>query len=204
LSLSNRNKIVLTASRIINEKRNILAEKGIINLIESISKISPQYPDLRLLIAVAKPPKSLSKEFDIALEMLKGYIQLRNIADQTILKIFNLSEMPEVYRESDLFVLPSENETFGQVFIESMACGLPVIGTKVGGIPEIITDSYNGYLVPPDDASILAQRIETVLNNHAIRKSFIKAGKKTVQDKFTLEKQFGKFIEILKTMAGKR
>ncbi len=203
LSLNNKNKIILTACRIIDEKNNILAEKGVINLIESFSKILPRYPDLKLLIAVGKPPESLKNEFNVALEMLAGYIQIHNVSEQTIIKIFSLEEMPDVYRGSDIFVLASENETFGQVFIESMACGLPVIGTKVGGIPEIISDSYNGYLVPPGDASILAQKIEAMLNNHSIRESFIKAGKKTIQEKFTLEKQFGSFIEMLKGMIQK-
>lgn len=203
LELNDDNKIILTASRIINEKKNILEEKGIINLIESFSKISPNYPDLRLLIAVATPPESLMNEFKIALEMLKGYIQLRNVAKQTKVHIFNLGEMADVYREADLFVLASENETFGQVFIEAMASGIPVIGTKVGGIPEIITDSYNGYLVLPDDASVLAQRIETLLNDQELRQSFVDAGNKTVLDKFTLEKQFTSYIEMLKEMVTK-
>lgn len=203
-SLGKKNKIVMTASRIINEKRNILGEKGIINLIESFSKISPKYPDLRLLIAVGKPPESLSNEFNAALEMLTGYAHLRNIGDKIIVNVFSLQEMPNIYKEADLFVLASENETFGQVFIESMACGIPVIGTKVGGIPEIITDSYNGYLVPPDDASVLAQRIETVLNNRQIRDSFVKAGIKTVHEKFTLEEQFSSFINMLQKMVSSK
>lgn len=200
LGLSDDNKIILTACRVINDKKNILTEKGIVNLIESFSKISARYPNLRLLIAVGKPPESLSSEFKIALDMLEGYIKLRNITNQTIVKIFSLTEMPDVYRASDLFVLTSENETFGQVFIEAMACGVPVIGTKVGGIPEIISDSYNGYLVLPNDASILAQRIESIINNNAMREDYIKAGKKTVQEKFTLEKQFGNFMQILQTI----
>lgn len=202
-NLNDSNKIILTASRIINDKKNILVEKGLINLIESFSKVFLRYPNIKLLIAVGKPPKSLNNEFQIALEMLKGYIKLYNIAEQTIVKIFDLDEMPDVYRESDLFVLASQNETFGQVFIEAMACGLPVIGTKVGGIPEIISDSHNGYLVPPDDASVLAQRMETILSSQSIRADFIKAGKKTVQDKFTLEKQFLDFFEMLKKMIEK-
>jgi len=203
LRLSKDHKIIMTASRIINDKRNILGEKGIINLIESFSKISPRYPNLRLLIAVAKPPESLNNEFEIALEMLKGYIQLRGVTGQTIVRIFGLDEMPSVYRDSDLFVLASENETFGQVFLEAMACGTPVIGTKVGGIPEIISDGYNGYLVPPGDASILVQRMEAILNNYVLRESFVRAGKETVEEKFMLEKQFGSFMEMLKEMVEK-
>ncbi len=201
LNLGNEHKIILSATRIIQGKRNILKEKGIINLIQAFSKLTLRYPNLRLLLAVGTPPLILQKQFDAAYEMLMGYIKLNNIESQTIVKTFKLDEMPQVYRESDIFVLPSENETFGQVFIEAMACGTPVIGTKVGGIPEIITDSYNGYLIPLDDSSVLTQRIETLLNDNNLRNKFIKAGIATVKDKFTLEKQFGSFTKMLEETA---
>jgi len=204
LNLLPENKIVLTATRIIHGRRNIIQEKGIINLIQAFSKLSPRYPNLRLLIAVGKPPDNLKNEFDQAYEMLLGYIKLHNIKTKTIVKMFKLNEMPEVYRESDVFALPSENETFGQVFIESMACGLPVIGTKTGGIPEIISDSYNGYLIPPNDSSILAQMIEKLINERSTRDRFIRAGIKTVEDKFTSEKQFSNFMKTLEETASGR
>jgi glycosyltransferase involved in cell wall biosynthesis len=197
LVLKNTDKIILTATRIIRGKKNIIQDKGIINLIQAFSKLSPRYPNVKLLIAIGKPPENLMEEFNLAFEMLQGYIKLNNVEEKTILKMFKLNEMPSVYKGSDIFVLPSENETFGQVFIEAMSCGLPVIGTKVGGIPEIISDSYNGYLVTPDDSSILAQRIEELLNNDAVRNKFIKAGLNTVKRNFTSEKQFEDFHKML-------
>lgn len=195
--LEETDKIILTATRIIRGKKNIIQEKGIINLIQAFSKIAPRYPKLKLLIAIGKPPQNLKEEFNLAYEMLQGYIKLNNVEDQTILKMFKLNEMPNVYNGSDIFVLASENETFGQVFIEAMSSGLPVIGTKVGGIPEIISDSYNGYLVAPDDSSILAQRIESLLNDSFVRNKFIKAGLNTVRQSFTSEKQFLDFHQML-------
>jgi glycosyltransferase involved in cell wall biosynthesis len=197
LNLSEDCKIILTATRILQGRRNILKEKGIINLIQAFSKLSPRYPKLKLVIAIGKPPKRLNSEFNVAYEMLQGYIRLHNIEENTILQLFKLQEMPDVYRGSDVFVLPSENETFGQVFIEAMSCGLPVIGTKVGGIPEIISDNHNGYLVPPNDSSILAQRIERLVNDQSIREAFISSGIKVIEEKFTAEKQFLKFNKIL-------
>jgi len=189
LSIGENAKIILTATRIIRGTRNILQEKGVVNLIRAFSKIAPRYPNLYLLIAV--------NEFHGSYEMLLGYIKLYGIEKQTIVKTYKLDEMPTVYRESDIFILPSENETFGQVFIEAMSCGIPVIGTKVGGIPEIISDSYNGYLVVPDDASILAQKIENLLIDKKIKDKFIKTGIKTVQRSFTLENQFPAFHKML-------
>lgn len=197
LVLENTDKIILTATRIIRGKKNIIQEKGIINLIQAFSKLSPRYPSLKLLIAIGKPPENLKDEFNIAFEMLQGYIKLHDVEKQTILKMYKLNEMPDVYKGSDIFVLPSENETFGQVFIEAMSCGIPVIGTKVGGIPEIISDSYNGYLVTPDDSSILAQRIETLLNDNSVRNKFIRAGISTVKRYFTSENQFSNFHKML-------
>ena len=197
LEIDEDSRIILAATRIIRGKKNIIQEKGLINLIQAFSKLSPRYPKLKLLIAIGKPPDSLNHEFTVAYEMLQGYSKLHNVEGKIILKMFKLNEMPNVYKGSDIFVLASENETFGQVFIEAMSCGTPVIGTKVGGIPEIISDSYNGYLVTPDDPSILAQRIEKVLNDESVRNKFIKAGLNTVKRSFTSEKQFSDFQEML-------
>lgn len=197
LELLSENKVILTATRIIRGKKDILQEKGLINLIQAFSKIAPRYPKLRLLIAIGTPPENLKKEFNAAYEMLQGYIKLHNVEKQTILKTYKLNEMPHVYQGSDIFVLPSENETFGQVFIEAMSSGLAVIGTKVGGIPEIISDSYNGILVPPEDASILAQKIESLLNDTSVKNKLIQAGIKTVRDKFTAKMQFSSFVNMM-------
>jgi len=197
LGLHEKAIIILTATRIIRGKKNILQEKGVINLLKAFSKLSPRFPQLKLLIAIGKPPENLKTEYHIAYEMLQGYIKLHTIEKNTILKTFKLHQMPDVYRGSDIFVLPSENETFGQVFIEAMSCGLPVIGTKVGGIPEIISDSYNGYLVPPDDSSILAQKIEKLIKDSSTRENFIRVGKKTVKEIFTADQQFSAFNTML-------
>ena len=197
LQLEPDNKLVLTAARIIQGRNNILQAKGLINLMQAFSKISARNSDLRLIIAVAKAPDRLKDEFDQAYKMLLGYIKLHNIQSKTMVKTFTLDEIPEVYKASDVFVLASENETFGQVFIEAMSSGLPVIGTKVGGIPEIISDGYNGYLVPPNDVSALAQKIEKLINDQPTTADFIQAGVKTVANKFTLEKQLGNFITML-------
>jgi|SRR5665647_45843 len=200
LNLEPEHKIVLTASRIILGTRDILKQKGIINTVKAFSKLTSRYPNLRLVIAVGQPPESLKHEFDSAYRMLLGYLKLHDVDTKTIVRKFKLDEMALLYQGSDVFVLPSENETFGQVFIEAMACGLPVIGTNVGGIPEIISDSYNGYLVQPNDATVLAQRIESLINDQAIIDKFIQAGKKTVLRKFDAKQQFVRYIEVLNSV----
>lgn len=198
-------KIILTAGRIITGNKNMLKEKGMINLIEAFSRLSPRFPKLRLLIGVAKASDNLKDRFDDAYEMLLGYIKIHGIGDKTIVKMFELDQMPNIYRSCDVLVLPAEkNETLGQIFIEAMACGLPVIGAKTGGMPEIISDRHNGFLVQPGDPIILAQRIETILYDKALRKKFIEAGHKTVEEKFTAQKQFTGFHALLKSTVTKK
>jgi len=68
--------------------------------------------------------------------------------------------LPSLYSSHDFLVLPSENEALGKVLLEAMACGRPVIATRVGGIPDIVAEGRNGLLVPPRDAESLAQAIE--------------------------------------------
>ena len=65
----------------------------------------------------------------------------------------------------DAFVLASRNEGMGRVFIEAMAAGLPVTGTAVGGIPSIIKDEYNGFLVPSENPEAAAQAMEKLVKD---------------------------------------
>ena len=74
-------------------------------------------------------------------------------------------ELPSLYSAVDLFVLPSEYEGFGIVFMEAMACGTPVIGTDVGGVPTAIDDGETGYLVPKDGVDELAERTGEILHD---------------------------------------
>lgn len=192
LKISENSKIILHASRITDRKHeDILKEKGITTLLEAFSPLAAKNNDLVLLIAVARPPKKFKEQFQQALNKLDGYIKLNNLTGRVIYKEFNLDEMPCVFDEVDLFVLASENETFGLVYLEAMACGTPVIGTNIGGIPEVITDNYDGFLTEPDNPSMLAQKIEKLLYDDNNRKEFIKNALKTVRRKFSTEKQFG-------------
>ncbi len=197
LNLKPQDRIILTATRILLGGRNILKEKGVINLIQAFSKLSARHNDLHLIIAIGRSTNTLQNEFKSAMEMLEGYIKLNNVEERTHMELFSLEEMPSVYKAADVFVLPSENETFGQVFIEAMASGVPVIGTNVGGIPEIISDSYNGFLVAPDDSTMLEQKIELVLKDKDLQKKFTSRGITTVHEKFDFEKQLMSFFNSL-------
>lgn len=85
---------------------------------------------------------------------------------------------------SDILVLPSREEALGLTLLEGMSAGTPVIGSRVGGIPEVILPEKNGLLVESGNADELASAIERLLSDGELRERLIAAGRKTVAEKF--------------------
>lgn len=79
-------------------------------------------------------------------------------------------ELLKLYRESDIFVLPSLTEGSPQTLFEAMACGIPVIATRVGGVPHVIKDNENGILIDPASPGALCDAIDRLSENHGLRK----------------------------------
>jgi glycosyltransferase involved in cell wall biosynthesis len=88
--------------------------------------------------------------------------------------------------EATVFVLPSTSEGTPRALIEAMACGLPVIATKVGGIPEVVTDGVNGFLVPSRNEEQLATAIKRVLKDDNFRKN-VSATNRNAAKRYSME-----------------
>ncbi|MGH2566922.1 MAG: glycosyltransferase family 4 protein [Bacteroidota bacterium] len=86
----------------------------------------------------------------------------------------------------DVLVCPSENEPFGRVVIEAMACGVPVVAANSGGIPEIITHGVDGLLVPVNDEAALVDCLKQLIADRALRQRLSAAGRTTVEQRFSL------------------
>jgi 2-deoxystreptamine N-acetyl-D-glucosaminyltransferase/2-deoxystreptamine glucosyltransferase len=78
------------------------------------------------------------------------------------------SAVPAVLRSLDVLILPSTYEELGSVLVEALAVGLPVVATRTGGIPEVVTDGVTGLLVPPDDAAALADALDRLVGDPAL------------------------------------
>ena len=114
------------------------------------------------------------------LPLLRERARLLGVSEKVkFLGVVDYSKLPLYYRASDVFVLPSLSEAFGIVLLEAMASGTPVIGTKVGGIPEIIDGC--GLLVSPGNAKELANAINLVLNNQSVERRLSRLGKRRVE-----------------------
>jgi glycosyltransferase involved in cell wall biosynthesis len=103
------------------------------------------------------------------------------------------------FLESDIFVLPTYYpcECFPLVNIEAMQYALPVISTREGGIPDVVVDGVNGFLIPNQNASTLAEKLEILIANSALRNAMGLAGKQLYEEKFTLQIFEHRLVEIL-------
>jgi N-acetyl-alpha-D-glucosaminyl L-malate synthase BshA len=85
---------------------------------------------------------------------------------------------------SDLFLLPSATESFGLAGLEAMACGVPVVASRVGGLPEVIGDRVTGFLHPPDDLQGMADSGIALLTNRELHAKFSKASRDRAEENF--------------------
>ena len=106
--------------------------------------------------------------------------------DERIRYIGYVGRVEDIYHSSDIIVMPSRwEEPLGLISLEAGACGKPVVATRVGGIPEIIEDGHNGFLVPPGDVDSLVRHVDDLVQNRERRISMGIAGRKLVERDFT-------------------
>ena len=104
-------------------------------------------------------------------------------------------ELINAYQNCDIFVAPSYYESFGLIYAEAMAWGKPVIGTKVGGIPDVVEDNKNGILVPPGNEIELASAIIRLADSHELRSSMGLAGRKRIKENFSVEEMARRSVQ---------
>src|SRR5690606_19105750 len=102
----------------------------------------------------------------------------------------------ELYSLSDSLMLLSEKESFGLVLVEAMACGVPCIGTNVGGIPEVIDHGKNGFVCEVGDIEGIADATIKLLTDEILHNTFSDLSIRRVQEKFSSEEILNQYEEL--------
>jgi len=173
----------------------LVEKKGVTYLIEAMPMILEKLPHVKLIVAGEGSEGQRLKEQAKRLG-LDAKVDFIGAVSNT--------ELPKLYSNADLFVLPSiidswgDTEGLGVVLLEAMACRTPVIGSRVGGITDIIENGFNGLLSEQKNAQDLANKIVDLLSDEELRQRFADNGLRTVTDKFSWEvvvKQFAQLYE---------
>lgn len=176
--------VILHASRVDNPQ--IADEKGIYTLLKAMSTIKQK--NIKVLISAAPVAPPLEATWKETITNLRERAKLLGLEKRVIITTFSSEEMPLVYNGSDLCVLASKYENCSLVLSESQACGIPVISTTVGGIPEVVDNGRCGELISPDNHVELAKRITLMLKNPQKMKKMGIEGRKSVAEKQDLDK----------------
>jgi glycosyltransferase involved in cell wall biosynthesis len=170
-------------------------QKGQDVLLKALSKIEDK-GDIKLVFVGDRNDEDYFKEQE-------EFIPENKMEDRVMYLPFT-DKVPEIMNCLDLLVVPSHCETFGLVVIEGMACGLAVIGTDCGGIPEIIDSGRNGFIFPPKNSSDLAELITMLYQDRDLMKEISKNAREKVEQSFDKDIEINSIIKFyLELLSGK-
>jgi len=122
--------------------------------------------------------------------------KLEKIAGSKVYFTGNRLDVPDLLKQIDLFVLPSLNEGISNTILEAMASGIPVIATRVGGNPELVSDKVSGALFEPGNWEELAGLLEKYLNDETLCRLIGKKGRESVSKRFAMEKMVSQYKAV--------
>jgi glycosyltransferase involved in cell wall biosynthesis len=148
------------ASRVVLIAGHLSDVKGHPTFFSAASRIAASHPDCSFVALGGETTTPGYRRF------LEGHVADLGLADRVQFLGWR-DDVADVFRAADLIVMPSQAEGLPLALLEAMACGRPIIATRVGGVPEAITDSVNGLLVAPDDVDALAAAMTAILDDDA-------------------------------------
>ena len=187
--LSNDDIILLSLSRLVRRKGHHI-------IIESLKDLTKNYSNVKYLIA-GTGDKNYEQE-------LREYVEKLNLQKNiNFLGYVNEQKKKIIYNMCDVFLMTSlptdhegNSEGFGITFLEANACGKPVIGTNVGGIPDVIKDGNNGFLIEPNNPRELQKTIEKIINDKNYYNFLSKNSIKHIKENFDIN-LIGKKFDLL-------
>jgi len=169
-------------------------DKGHYYFIQAAKMVVEKFPDARFLIVGDGPQR----------KNIEGYIDNLSLRKNMVM-LGMRDDIPRVFASASLYVIPSLREGMGQSTMEAMAMGVPVIASRVGGLPELIRDNETGVLVPPKDADALAKAIIGLLTDGEKAGGLAVRAQQAIRDTYNIERTVDKTLDLYtELLKGKR
>lgn len=186
--LKKSRRLTLNDSIQIGTVTRLSPEKGVDVLLRAFRRIRQKYPNSYLNIVGTGNQLKALKKLAVSLGI-----------DQQVLWYGFQEDVPEILRTFDCFVLPSSNESFGLSVLEAMASGIPIVATKSGGVPEIVSDGHSGILVKPGCDRALSEGVIRLLADHETRHRMIAEAHKKAKY-YSLDKITDQYIDCYRSL----
>jgi glycosyltransferase involved in cell wall biosynthesis len=168
--------------------------KGVTYLVDAMAEVVQRHPN-SLLLLVGKGDEKGEEEIK-----LKEQVENLGLADNVRFLGWR-SDVDTIMGCFDIFVLPSLNEGMGRVLVEAMSAGLPIVASRVGGIPDLVKHGENGLLVPPANTGALERAISDLLSDKAKRKRMGETGKRMCRP-YSVEAMVEKIDNLYSRLLG--
>lgn len=168
-------------------------EKGLDRLVDVVPALLQRVPDVHVLI-VGDGPERPGLEQRVSANGLTGRVHFAGYR----------TDIADLLRASDVFVLPTLFDAQPTVIMEAMAAGLPVVSTVITGIPDLIDDGVHGTLVPADDRAALASALIALLEDPARAQALGRAGRERVRREFSMTQQIEKLAQLYASLVVAR
>jgi glycosyltransferase involved in cell wall biosynthesis len=173
---ADKRKVIITASR-------LTLKNAVDDIIRAFALMRKEVPSILVICGTGEDE-----------ERLKTLARELGVSDDVIfMGLVPYKDLPRYVSAADVFVRPSLSEGFGNSFVEALACGVPIIGTPVGGIPDFLVDKKTGLFCKVRNPEDLADKIILLLKNKKLANTIVKNGQKMIKQKYewsNITKQF--------------
>ncbi|HKH48811.1 MAG TPA: N-acetyl-alpha-D-glucosaminyl L-malate synthase BshA [Thermoanaerobaculia bacterium] len=171
---------------------NFRPVKRVLDVVETFRRVYRRIPSTRLLMVGDGPERGRVEQHC-----------RENGLCHAITFVGSLPLIEEVLVGADLFLLPSESESFGLAALEAMSCEVPVIATNAGGVPEVVEDGRCGFLCPVGDVDGMAEGALRLLGDEPMRRAFGEAGRRRAVEVFSQDAVVARYRGLYERVSGR-
>ena len=191
-SLELRRGFADPGERVLLHVSNFRPVKRVPDVVEVFARLARRHP-MRLILAGLGPERNAAKE----------QVQALGLAERVHF-IGNQESIVDLLSVSDLFLLPSQTESFGLAALEAMSCGVPVLASRVGGLPELVEDGVNSFLCPTGDVAAFTEQAARLLEDDTLYRRVSAAARDTAVERFAIERILPQYLDLYeRVLAGK-
>jgi glycosyltransferase involved in cell wall biosynthesis len=169
--------------------------KGAFDLLEALSLLKSSHTSIHLTFAGPEEREG---------DLLRAEKKVKELALERVCRVVGPvygAEKSELLSESGLFVLPSYKECLPMAILEAMAAGMPVVATPVGGIPEVVREGVNGFLIAAGDVLALAEKLALLAGNPDLREAMGRRSREFAEQELDVKSYIKRLVELYESLA---